>query len=276
MVAAVTATRRALQWALVAVAALLAVWAAVPAAVPIYDGPGFPDEPYRYVQAPAGAKKTPPPTVAKATLRVNANGLNAAGYSNSAERGPQVVLYVPSGAFKAPPGVTTITVTETPQAPAPPLPADGTIVTNVYRLSATTSKGAVQVVGRGENQLPTLQMRSPSSQQPGPVFERRTSTGWERQSTLRVGQDIYQASAPVFGDWALVQLSGSGSKSGGGVNIALLVAGIAVLVLVGIIVVIRRVRGGRAGGGPGGTVRDVQRGQQRGARAGPGASGTRR
>jgi hypothetical protein len=243
MVAAVT---RGLRWLLASVAALLVAWLVAPAVVPIYDGAGFPDEPYRYVQSPDG-KPTKPPTDAKATVQVNAQGLSSAAYSNSAERGPQIVLYLPAGSLKAPAGATSIQVSETPLAATPPLPADGTIVTNVYRVAATTtSAGPVQVVGKSENQLPTLQMRAPSAQQPGPVVERRTSSGWQRMDTLRVGQDIYQASAPQFGDWALVQVrtpvSKKSSGGGGGVNVGLLAAGIGLLALAGIILAIRIAR----------------------------------
>ena len=233
---------------LASIGVLLVAWLVAPAAVPIYDGVQFPDEPYRYVHSPDG-KPTKPPTTAHATIGVNAQGLSNAGYSNSAEQGPQIVLYVPAGSLKAPAGATNISVSETPLAPSPPLPTDGTIVTNVYRVTATTPQGPVQMVGTTENQMPTLQMRAPSAKQPGPVFEHRTSSGWTRAATLRVGQDIYQASAPQFGDWALVQLSvapksssSSGSSGGGGINIGLLVAGIAVLVLAGIIMAIRVAR----------------------------------
>src|SRR3954449_1676379 len=176
---------RGLRWLFAGLAALLVAWLVAPAVVPIYDGPGFPDEPYRYVHAPNG-KSTKPPTVAKASVSVNAAGLSAAAYSNSAEQGPQIVLYLPAGSLKAPTGVTTVQVSETPFAPSPPLPTDGTIVTNVYRVAATTDKGPVQIVGKTVNQIPTVQMRAPSSQQPGPVYERRTASGWEHLDTLRV------------------------------------------------------------------------------------------
>jgi hypothetical protein len=232
---------------LASVGVLLVAWLVAPAVVPIYDGAGFPDEPYRYVQSPDG-KPTKPPTAAHANVAVNAQGLSNAGYSNSAEQGPQVVLYIPAGSLQAPPGAHTIAISETPLAPSPPLPTDGTIVTNVYRLAATTPQGPVQMVGKSENQTPTLQMRSSSSKQPGPTFEHLTSAGWVKAATLRVGQDIYQASAPQFGDWALVQLSAapkkasSSTSSGGGINVGLLVAGIAVLALAGIIIAIRVAR----------------------------------
>jgi hypothetical protein len=234
---------------LLAVAALVVAWLAVPAAVPIYDGPGFPDQPYRYVHPPAGAKSTPPPTSAHATLKVTGTGLNQTGYSNSAEIGPQVVYYVPPGAFKAPAGATTVEVSETPLAPTAPLPADGTVVGNVYRISATTANGPVTVVGHGVNQLPTINMRAPTAKQPGPVFEYRASdgTGWRRSATLRIGTDIYQTSAPVLGEYALVQLAQqpNASGSGGGINVGLLAAGIGVIVIVVLIVAIRLARSRR-------------------------------
>jgi len=232
-----------MQWTLAGVAALMLAWLLAPAAVPIYDGPGFADEPYRYVHPPAGAKATPPPTTAKRTLTVNAQGFSAAGYSNSAEQGPQIVLYVPSGALQAPVGAKSIDVSETPVAPSAPLPSDGTIVGNVYRVAAT-STGPVQVVGKDAAHQPTLQMRAPSAQQPGPVFEHRVGNRWQQYPTIRVGQDIYQATAPVFGDWALVKVS-SKSSSSGGVNAGLLAGGIAVLVIAGLIIAIRLVRSRR-------------------------------
>jgi hypothetical protein len=196
-----------------------------------------------------GGKTTKPPTTAKTNVQVNAQGLSAAAYSNSAEQGPQIVLYIPAGSLQAPAGAKAIEVSETPLAPASPLPTDGTIVTNVYRVAATTAQGAVQVVGKSENQVPTLQMRAPTAKQPGPVFEHRTSSGWQRTDTLRVGQDIYQASAPQFGDWALVQLRSApktGGAGGGGVNVGLLAVGIGLLALAGIILAIRMSRSRRA------------------------------
>jgi len=239
-------TRTAWRRVLAALAALTIAWLVAPASVPIYDGIGNPDQPYRYVNPPAGYKQTPPPTVAKATIAVT-NGLSTTGYANSAEIGPQVVYYVPNGSMKAPPGATSITVTETPVAPTAPLPTDGTIVGNVYRVAATTSKGDVVIVGRGIAQTPTLDMRAPSGKQPGLVFEHLSGGVWKRSTTLRIGVDIYQTSAAELGDWALVQLRGqsTGKSSGGGINVGLLAAGVAVLVLVGVIVAIRLSRSRR-------------------------------
>ena len=49
-------TRAAARWLVAALVALLAAWVLAPAALPIYDGLSNPDEPYRWVQPPAGAK----------------------------------------------------------------------------------------------------------------------------------------------------------------------------------------------------------------------------
>ena len=238
-------TRSARRWLLVAIAALAAAWVVAPSAVPIYDGLSNPDEPYRYVQAPAGAKPTTPPTKAVGTVAVN-RGTSGAAYVNSHENGPQVSIYVPAGALGVPSGAASVSVTATPLAPSPPLPRDGTIWGNVYRVSATAGSQAVRIVGSGA-QTPTIQMRAPSGQQPGPVFEHRTSSGWQRMTTLRVGNDIYQSQAPAFGDWALVRLAHpDASVSSGGINGGLLGAGIAVLVLAALIFGIRLSRTRRA------------------------------
>jgi len=233
--------RSARRWLAVSLLALLAAWLFAPGAVPIYDGIGNPDQPYRFVMPPAGSTSTKQPTTAKVTLPVH-NGTNEAGYANSAETGPQISIYLPIGALQAPKSATSVTVTAVPTAPSGPAPADGTIVTNVYRVTATADGGPAPVVGTG-NQAPTLQMRAPSARQPGPVFEHLDNGNWKQVKSLRVGNDIYQAKLPASGDWALVQLNtDGGGSSGGGVNIGLLVGGIAVLLLAGSIGAIRHVR----------------------------------
>lgn len=236
-------SRTARRWVVAALAALLAAWVAAPAAVPIYDGLSNPDEPYRWVDPPATAKTTKAPTAAKITVPVR-GGQTAAQYANSAEQGPQVSVYVPQGALKAPAGTTSVTVTATPLAPSPPLPEDGTIVSNVYRVTATANGQSVPVIGTG-NSVPTLQMRAPDAKPPLPVFEHRTTSGWERVRTIRVGIDVFQASAPTFGDWALVRLSHQPTKSSSsGINVGFLAGGIAVLVVAIVILLIRLRRTG--------------------------------
>jgi hypothetical protein len=242
LVVGVTATtvRQRRRWLVVAAFALMLAWVLAPAAIPIYDGIGNPDEPYRYVNPPANAKTTKKPTSVHAVVPVTGTS-SAAQFANTGEKGPQLSLYLPPKAFQVLGSEKSVKVTVTPTAPSAPLPADGTIVTNVYRISATAGGQPVGVVNSGPSE-PTLQMRAPDARQPGPVMEHRTANGWERERTIRVGTDIYQAQAPVLGDWALVRLASadkSGSSSSGGVNWALLGPGAGLLVLAVVVLMVR-------------------------------------
>jgi len=152
------------RWIAVAIALLLGVWLLAPAAVPLYDS-FQPDEPYRYVTAPAGWKQNSAPTVAQATVGFR-DGVNTAQFCNSAEFGPQVSMYIPAGSLGVPAGTTKVDISATPLAPTAPLPADGTVVSNVYRVAATVpGGGAVTFIGKDLSQAPTLQMRAPSGKQ---------------------------------------------------------------------------------------------------------------
>jgi hypothetical protein len=232
------------RWLLVATAALLTAWLLAPAAVPIYNGIGNPDEPYRFVKPPANAKTTKTPTSARAAVAVR-NGATVGQFANTGETGPQLSLYLPPASLQVPAGATTINVTAQPLAPSAPLPTDGTIVTNVYRITADAGGQPVKVIGTGRSE-PTLQMRAPDASQPSPVFEHRTATGWQSERTIRVGTDIYQAQAPALGDWALVRLKSSASAGGGGGGIrwSFLGPGIALLVVAVIVLMVRLRRTG--------------------------------
>ena len=231
--------RPAVRWLAVSLLALLAAWLVAPAAVPIYDGIGNPDEPYRFVQSSSGGKA---PTGAQVVLPVS-KGVNAAGYANSKETGPQISIYFPAGALRVPSGASSVTVAAQPVAPSGPAPDGGSFASNVYRLTASAGGQDVTIGGTG-NQAPTLQMRAAAVKQPSPVFERFDNGKWTRGSALRVGNDIYQTQVAAFGNWALVwpKASASSNGSGGGINVGLLAAGISVLLLAGLIGVIRTVR----------------------------------
>ena len=237
----VTSARQRRRWPGIAAFALVLAWVVAPATIPIYDGIGNPDEPYRYVKPPASAKTTKAPTSAHVVVPVTA-GSSAAQFANTGESGPQVSLYLPPKALQQTGAAKSVSVSVTPTAPTAPLPSDGTIVTNVYRITATANGQSVGVASSGPSE-PTLQMRAPDAQQPGPVMEHRTDTGWKRERTIRVGTDIYQAQAPALGDWALVKLTDApktgGSDSGGGINWVLLGPGIGLLVLAILVLMVR-------------------------------------
>jgi hypothetical protein len=237
-------TKAATRWLVAALVALLAAWVATPTALPVFDGIGQPDEPYRYVEPPPTAKTTKTPTTASSTVPVR-EGRNVGQFVNSAESGPQISVYVATGALAVPPDADSVRVTATPLGPEAPLPTDGDIVTNVYRVAAVAGGAEPNITGRGTGGV-AIDMRAPTARQPGPVFERRTADGWEQLKTIRSGVDVYHTdSVTRFGEFALVQLDSTGG--GRGVNYGLLLGGVGVLLVAGVIVVIRT---RRASAGP--------------------------
>jgi hypothetical protein len=200
-------------------------WALTPQAVPLYDGIGFPDEPYRYVPAHAGA---PAATSAQVTLPVS-GGVNVGGLiANSGELGPQVSVYAPPKAF-AVAGSAPVVVAARPVAPTPPLPP-GRIDSNVYVLSFTSAGGPVTLVPQAQS--PALTLRSVSSVPAQPVLAYRPAPGsaWQLLSTRRIGRDLSDAKAPGAGEYVLVQPRDAGTRrSGGGSSVLLLLAATVVL-----------------------------------------------
>ena len=205
---------------------------ASPAAVPVYDGIGAPDEPYKYVGGPR-----PPVAQVSTTVAVRA-GQSAALQVRSAEQGPQVLLDLAAGAFSAP--GPTLTVTATPLKGDGTKVPQGTVDGNVYRVSATP--GAQLQPARAQG---FLFLRAAVMTEPDPVVVHRTGDGgtWERVKTVRAGQDIVSTPFLALGDYAVVDLPGSKplSQGGGlsGVRLGLLVGGVLVLVVLTILVLRR-------------------------------------
>jgi hypothetical protein len=203
-----------------------------PSAVPVYDGVGAPDEPYRYV----GRSNAAVP--ASATTKVSA-GQTGSLLVKSVEQGPQVLLDLAPGAFSA--TSASVTVTATPLAGDGEVVEQGTIDGNVYRLSATP--GATLTPDRA---LGFLFLRAAVMTSPDPVVvHRATPTGaWTSVRTVRAGQDILSTPFRELGDYAVVRLPGakplstsSGLSTG---RLALLVGGVVILLLLTIVVLRRR------------------------------------
>ncbi len=195
-------SRRA-PWLALAAAGLGLAWLAAPVAPPLYDGVGFPDEAYRYVTRPAGVTQaTKPPTGLTASMPVvdgTTDGFNSA----SAEQGPQISVFVPTGTLRAPKGANLIQVRAEPRAPDGP--ADGGRVDgNIYRLTARSDVGK-PTLAAVQDKVEVI-MRATSARQPGPVMEYRplNAQDWTRLPTTRYGSDVYAAVAKGFGDYALV------------------------------------------------------------------------
>ena len=242
--------RPGLGWWACALLLVALGWLVTPHAVPVYDGVGMPDEPYRYVDAPRGAAVTAKPTGAQDDVPVVAGVTAMNGNLVSAESGPQVTAFLPQGGLAASAGTVTITVV--PQAPTQQ-PVDGRIDGNVYRLSITDPAGPVTFTAQAMDAA--IYLRATTAAQPGPVVECRTGPGrpWHQVSTSRAGNDVYAGKLPTAGEYALVFLRGphplaatpGGAPAGGtdagnshqGLIIVLLVS---LVLLLGAVLAVRR------------------------------------
>lgn len=228
-----------------ALAVLAVGWSLAPRTVlPLYDGIGFPDEPYRFVQRPAGAPATKAPTVARGSAAVRGR-TSSPLVAASAEVAPQIALYIPKGRLTAPAGTTRISVSGIAVRDVPT--ARGQYLwSNVYEVHA--SPGATQFTAGGAQA--TITMRAASAQRPQPSIAYYANGQWTLLPTFAQGQDIYIAELTRFGTYAviganplLVTKLSSGTKSGGSA-IGLLV-GIGAGALVVVLFVLGRVRRAR-------------------------------
>ncbi len=187
-------------------------WLLTPrSAPPLYDGVGFPDEPYRFVVAPAGATKTTkPPTVATGTAPVT-GGVAGAVHASSAEQAPQISLLVPVGRLHAPAGTARVVLQATPERPLT-APAQRYLWSNVYEVAATDA--AVSM--RDASPPATITMRAATAQRPPPTIARYSGGHWSTLQTIPVGSDIYQAALPGLGKYAVLGSEPLDFSSGGG------------------------------------------------------------
>ena len=105
-------------------------WSLTAHPVPLYDGVGFPDEPYRYVKPPSVSLKTAKPPGSAADALDVAQGANVNGLSlTTGESGPQAVVELPAGAVAASSGPILAQLIPTAPSDQPP----GVFITgNVY------------------------------------------------------------------------------------------------------------------------------------------------
>lgn len=231
--------RQRARWAVVGVL-LAAGWAAGPGGVPLYDGVGLPDEPYRFV--PARSADALPATTASIELSVTAGRNDGGLVAISAEAGPQVTVYAPPKAFALPSADddADIRVQARPvelERPSPP----GEVESNVYLLSLTSRAGAVRLLPDAQSPVITLRGVTLAPRVPV-VMHHRGGAGqpWRALATRKVGQHSYTADAPGEGEYVLVR---SGPAGPGGVSArTLVVTGLVLggLVLVGVRILSRR------------------------------------
>jgi hypothetical protein len=191
-------TRRSLRWLSASALTLVAAALVSHPIVPLYDGVGFPDEPYRFVDKPS---KAGPPSTASSTLPLPlAESTNV--LVQSGETGPQVLLAMAGRAVVTPVGAHTLKVTATPQAPHDQ-PSGATIAGNVYSVNVETDAGRAKV----DSEQAHLYLRFPvgtklAGGQPAMWF-RSGKDPWQKLATFQAGNDIFQSSFVGSGDYAL-------------------------------------------------------------------------
>jgi hypothetical protein len=233
-------------------AALVVAWLVAPAGVPLYDGVGFPDEAYRYVQPPPGYKATPAPTDAVGRTPATSGVSRKNVQILSGETGPQVVVYVPGSDLIGPDTATAFELRATPVAPGGTLP-DGAMDGNIYRVQATaTPPGPVRLRVSDPKFVPVIDLRAVAATEvevtafyrPNPAAE------WSPQATSRVGTDIYETTLIGLGDYVLtvagsqtpIPAAGRAPPRRRGPPVELLAVAAVVAVLVIGIVVVRLTR----------------------------------
>lgn len=266
------ARRRAWLALLLAVLALGAtVTARPPDSPPLYDGIGFPDEPYRWVEPPAGESSTPQPATPASAKALVTDGRSAATRAFSSEQGPQVAFAVADGALAAPSGATEVTVTVTPEAvPGPGLPGT-TVVSNLHRFSLSAPDGAE--VGLAPEGSVIVNLRANTQTPLSVVVCQWDGSTWTQVPTRQVGTEIYAADLKSLDPFAVLRFDAgvsptvaapAGPPPGGapaatgevgdpaatpdggtsGLTLGLIVAG--VVVLLGAVLVVLRRRTGDA------------------------------
>ena len=211
------------------------------AGVPLYDGVGFPDEPYRYVSPPPGVKHGPSPQPVVSESSPVADGVNQRALAPQGnEQAPQILLSVPAGSLRTA-TAREVTVAVRPLAPDVQ-PQDGTVDGNVYRVALVARPpGAVQLVASSKG---GLYMRATSIRPAVPEFEyRAAATGpWRRLPTRRTANDVFATDFVGAGDYALVHLRGAKAdpRTVSGETVSLLVLAGVVLATVVLMLVARQ------------------------------------
>ena len=203
--------------------------------VPIYDGLGFPDQPYRLIGNGARGE----PTIATGTAKIGADGLSEALSARSNESGPQVVLELGAGAYRGAPG-STIKLMATPVPNTEP-PAEGTPDSNTYRVVASSTAGTVTQTASAAQGFVFL--RAVKVSDPPPQIQHRTSLGapWTMLPSSRTGQDIVSASYAGAGDYLLLRPIGAkDARQGSGLITRLFEIAFGLLLLALLVLLSRR------------------------------------
>jgi hypothetical protein len=175
--------------------------------VPIYDGLGVPDQPYRYVNPPNARAAVNPSAVAR---RVPVHhGVASVVRLKTSEQGPQAEVDILDASLRVhargpSPLPSTVMVRLEPLAPDKPRSGSPAVDGNVYRLTWTAGSAALTYANRGHD---LISLRAPTPPPPPAYFVYRPAAGqpWRPLTTDHTGVDVYSAALHGAGDYALTR-----------------------------------------------------------------------
>lgn len=195
---AVTATRLVRTTAGLGLAVVvLALSAAAP---PRHETGPVATEAYRHVPPLAGA--TAPAATARVSLQFTAGRTTQGLIVRSAERVPQVSLFVPPAAFSVGAGSGTVVVEAAPVEPTGEL-VTGTRVSNVYVVRARSAAGPVTLQKAVQPLAITLRGFETGTVTVTAFYRPAAGGSWRALDTTVLGHHLYGASAPGLGEFVL-------------------------------------------------------------------------
>lgn len=215
---------------------LAACWTLVPGpSPPLYDGLCLVN-PYQSFPAQPGK-----PAATDAVKTLDVSGGEPATELITGETPPQAILDLGESVLDIPAGISSIRLTITPVTPPSIAPGDGRIDGNVYRIVASTDRGAPINLRSGATGEVLLR---PTSENPSvsKVIERLDGDRWTRLDTAPMNcADTQSAVTRSLGDFAIVVPGGSppAAPEGGGAPVGLILVGALVLVLGAVIGLVR-------------------------------------
>jgi hypothetical protein len=176
---------------------------------PLYDGVVV-NDPYRWVDPPAGAKGDAKGVTDTIPVKGGQSPLLAAA---TPEQPPQAQIFATPGSLTLPPGTTSIGVSIQPLSPAGAgdgQPSDGHIAGNVYRMAVASQTGTP--VTAPASALVSVVLRGPGSMADGTI-EQFVDGAWHPLKTSASGfASTFLAVVTSFSDFAVVA-SGAASST---------------------------------------------------------------
>ena len=226
---------------LLAGAAVLGVALVAPTAAPLYDGIGFPDEPYRYVLRPPGdSRETRPPSSVTMTATAAYGLNNEAVVGNCEEQSPQLGFYLPRGGLATSMSPQSVEVRAVPLAPTVQ-PLNGVVTGNAYAITATSQGGPVTTTAVAVNGV--VMMRSDLGTGFTFEYQPQGSSVLQPLVTQQVSGDRFQTRFAGLGTYSLARLATPKVPAGSGLPyLPIGLGAVLVALLAGVVVAVRRSR----------------------------------